>query len=129
MLLIYLSCAWITGILLGTKLSIHPLWLAISLLPLPLIFLFRQRKKFFITVSLLTLAVLGGMIRYQSSLPVAEGENYVQYYNDQTAVELKGVISQAPELTTETESFRAFPVLFRKNTIVLSGWKLVPVMV
>jgi competence protein ComEC len=98
LLLIYLSCAWIAGILLGTKLSIHPLWLAIALLPLPLIFFFRQRKKMLITVALLILAVLGGIVRYQSSLPAAEGENYVQYYNDKTAVELKGVISQAPDV-------------------------------
>ena len=69
MLLIYLSCGWITGIPLGTKLSIHPLWLLISLLPLPFIFFFRQRNKLFITIALLILAVLGGIVRYQSSLP------------------------------------------------------------
>ena len=97
MLLIYISCAWIAGIVLGTKLSIHPLWLAISLLPLPFIFFFRQRKKLLITTALLVLAFLGGMIRYQSSLP-AGGDNYVQHYNDQTAVELKGVVSQAPDV-------------------------------
>jgi len=98
LLLIYLSCAWIIGILLGDKLSIHPLWLLISLLPLPFIFVFRQRKKMLIIVGLLVLAVLGGIVRYQSSLPVAESENYVQYYNDKTAIELKGVISQAPDV-------------------------------
>jgi competence protein ComEC len=97
LLLIYLSCAWITGILLGAKLSIHPSWLAISLLPLPFIFFFRQHKKLLITITLLVLAFLGGIIRYQSSLP-AGGENYVRYYNDKTAVELKGIVSQAPDV-------------------------------
>jgi uncharacterized membrane protein len=97
LLLIYLSCAWIIGILLGDRLSIHPLWLLISLLPLPLIFIFRQRKKLLVIISLLILAVLGGMVRYQSSLPTVN-ENYVQYYNDQNAVELKGIISQAPDV-------------------------------
>ena len=97
MLLIYLSCAWITGILLGMKLSIPPVWLAVSLLPLPFVFFFRQHKKLIITLTLLILAVLGGIVRYQSSLPVVN-ENYVQYYNDQTAVELKGIVSQAPDV-------------------------------
>jgi competence protein ComEC len=97
LLLIALSCAWITGILLGTKLSLYPLCLAVSLLPLPFIFVFRRRKKLLITISLLILAVLGGIIRYQSNLPVVN-ENYVQFYNDQTAVELKGIISQAPDV-------------------------------
>ena len=97
MLLIYLSCAWIAGILLGMKLSISPIWLAVSLLPLPFVFVFRQHKKLIITSALLILAVLGGIVRYQSSLPVVN-ENYVQYYNDQSAVELKGIISQAPDV-------------------------------
>ena len=39
MLLISLSGAWIAGILLGTKLSLAPVWLAVSALPLPFIFL------------------------------------------------------------------------------------------
>ena len=118
MLLIYFSCAWITGILLGSKLSIHPLWLAISLLPLPFIFIFRQRKKLLITAALLVLAVLGGMVRYQSSLPTVN-ENYVQYYNDQTAVELKGIISQAPDVRDKSTHL----YLSRIAINTPEGWK------
>jgi competence protein ComEC len=119
LLLIYLSCAWIAGILLGTKLSIHPLWLVISLLPLPFIFFFRQRKKLIITAALLVLAVLGGMVRYQSSLPVAEGENYVQYYNDQTAVELKGIVSQAPDVRDKSTHIYLSHIAINTD----DGWK------
>jgi competence protein ComEC len=97
LLLIYLSCAWIIGILLGTKLSIPAIWLAVSLLPLPFVFIFRQHKKLIITSALLILVVLGGLVRYQSSLPVIN-ENHLQYYNGQTAVELKGLVSQAPDV-------------------------------
>ena len=97
MLLIYLSCAWIAGILLGMKLSIPLIWLAASLLPLPFLLVFRQHKKLIIALTLLILVVLGGIVRYQSSLPVIN-ENQVQFYNDQTAVELKGIVSQAPDV-------------------------------
>ena len=97
MLLIYLSSAWITGILLGTKLSLSPVWLALSLLPLPFIFVSRQHKKLLITAALMILALLGGIVRYQAAIPVVD-ENYIQFYNDKTAVELKGTVSQAPDV-------------------------------
>ena len=97
MLLIYLSSAWITGILLGTKLSLSPVWLALSLLPLPFIFASRQHKKLLITAALMILALLGGIVRYQAAIPVVD-ENYIQFYNDKTAVELKGIVSQAPDV-------------------------------
>jgi competence protein ComEC len=97
LLLIYLSSAWITGILLGTKLSLSPVWLALSLLPLPFIFASRQHKKLLITAALMILALLGGIVRYQAAIPVVD-ENYIQFYNDKTAVELKGTVSQAPDV-------------------------------
>ena len=97
MLLIYLSSAWITGILLGTKLSVSPVWLALSLLPLLFIFVFRRHKRLLITGALMILAALGGVIRYQATIPIVN-ENYVQFYNDKTAVELKGTVNQAPDV-------------------------------
>jgi competence protein ComEC len=97
LLLIYLSGAWITGILLGTKLSLSPGWLAVSLMPLPFIFVFRQHKKLLITGALMILALLGGIIRYQGSIPIVNA-NSVQYYNDKTAIELKATVSQAPDI-------------------------------
>ena len=85
---------------------------------MPFIFFFRQRKKLLITFTLLILAVLGGMVRYQSSLPTVD-ENYVQYYHDQAAVELKGVISQAPDVRDKsTHIFLSHIVI---NTA--DGWK------
>jgi competence protein ComEC len=97
LLLIYLSCAWIAGILLGAKLSIAPIWLILSLLPLHFLIYFPQHKKLIITLSLMILAVIGGTMRYQSTLFTAD-ENYVQYYNGQKVIELKGVVSQAPDV-------------------------------
>jgi competence protein ComEC len=79
------------------KLSLPPVWLALALLPLPLIFVFRHRKKLLITIALLILVCLGGIMRFQSSLPVVN-ENQVQFYNDKTTIELKGLVSQAPDV-------------------------------
>ncbi len=97
MLLIYLSGAWITGILLGTKLSLSPVWLAVSLVPLPLVFVFRQHKKLLLTAALMILALLGGIIRYQAAVPVVNDKS-IQFYNDKTAIELKGTVSRAPDV-------------------------------
>ena len=97
MLLIYLSGAWLTGLLLGTKLSLSPAWLAVSLLPLPFIFVFRRHKKLLITGALIILALLGGIIRYQAAIPVVNA-NSVQFYNDKATVELKGTVSRAPDV-------------------------------
>ena len=68
-----------------------------SALPLPFIFVFRQHKKLLITAALMMLALLGGIVRYQAAVPVVN-ENSVQFYNDKTAVELKGTVSQAPDV-------------------------------
>ena len=118
MLLISLSGAWITGILLGTKLSLAPVWLAVSALPLPFIFIFRQHKKLLLTSALLMLALLGGIVRYQSTIPVVN-ENYVRFYNDKTAVELKGIVSQSPDVRDKSTH------LFLSNIELKTagGWK------
>jgi len=102
------------------RLSISPVWLALALLPLPLIFIFRQRKKLMVTIALLILVFLSGIIRYQSSLPVVS-ENYVQFYNDQSAVELKGIISQSPDVRDKTTHL----YLSHIEIQTADGWKKV----
>jgi hypothetical protein len=118
LLLIYLSCAWILGILLGAKLSIPAILLAVSLLPLPFIFVFRQRKKLIITLALLILAVLGGLVRYQSSLLVIN-ENHLLFYNDQTAVEIKGLVSRASYVRDKSTHIYLSDIEVK----TIDGWK------
>jgi competence protein ComEC len=118
LLLISLSCAWITGLLLGTKLGVSPVWLTVSLLPLPFLFFFRQCKKLLITAALVILALLGGIVRYQSALPVVN-ENYVQFYNDKTAVEIQGVVSQAPDVRDKSTHI----YLSNLQMKTADGWK------
>ena len=64
------------------------------------------------------LALLGGIVRYQSTIPVVN-ENYVQFYNDKTAVELKGIVSQAPDVRDKSTH------LFLSNIELKTadGWK------
>jgi competence protein ComEC len=101
LLLIYLSCAWIIGILLGTVGGISPLFLFLAVLPLPFLLLFRRHKKLIITISLLILLLVGGMVRYHSSLPAVD-EKQLQFYNDSGIVELRGVINRAPDVRDKT---------------------------
>jgi len=106
MTLIYLSLAFIIGVLLGSKIHL-PLWaLAIALLPLPLLLL-KKHTKTIITTSLCLLALLGGVVRYQSTLLVIN-ENNAQFYNDQDAVVLEGVIATAPDIRDTSTQITVF---------------------
>jgi competence protein ComEC len=118
LLLIYLSCAWIIGILLGVKFSIPAIWLAVSLLPLPFIFVFHRHKKLIVTITFLIFVVLSGIVRYQSSLPVID-ENQIQFYNDQPSIELKGIISQAPDVRDKSTHIYLSAIEMKTP----NGWK------
>ena len=51
MSLIYLSCAWVAGIFLGSEFSLPLAFVFIGLTPLPLLFFVRQHKKLIILTS------------------------------------------------------------------------------
>ncbi|MFC2011151.1 hypothetical protein ACFLUR_02540 [Chloroflexota bacterium] len=104
--LIYLSCAWVAGILLGLEFlesgfNLHLASVLIGIIPLPLLFLIRQRRKLIILTSLCLLAFFSGTFYYQSSQPIVD-ENCLQFYNDQVTVEIKGLVDRAPELRDKT---------------------------
>ncbi len=95
--LIYLSCAWVVGIFLGSKFN-PPLALILTgLTPLPLLFLLRQHRKLIILASLSLVAFFSGAFCFQSSLPT-DDENHLQFYNDQGTVEIKGIVARDPEV-------------------------------
>ena len=97
--LIYLSCAWVVGILLGAKFNLPLVLVLTGLIPLPLLFL-RQHKKLIILSSLCLIALFGGAFYYQSSLP-SDDESSLQFYNDET-VEIKGMVNTDPEVREKT---------------------------
>lgn len=97
MALIYLSCAWVTGVFLGAKLDLPPVLIFASPAPLLLLFKLRRHRKTIILISLSLVALFGGALRFQSSLPATD-ESSLQFYNDRGIVEIKGMVSDDPEV-------------------------------
>ncbi|MFC1940965.1 DNA internalization-related competence protein ComEC/Rec2 [Chloroflexota bacterium] len=105
MSLIYLSCAWVAGIFLGSKFSLPLPLIFTGLIPLPLLFLARQYKKLTVLASLCLIVLFGGAFYFQSSLPAVD-ENYLQFYNEQGTVEVKGLVARDPDVRDKTTHLR-----------------------
>jgi len=99
--LIYLSCAWLAGIFLGSRIDSPLALIAIGLIPLPLLFLFRQHRQSIILSSLCLMTLFGGIFYFQSSIPQIN-EYSLQFYNDQRPVTFKGIINTDPEISDKT---------------------------
>ena len=97
--LIYLSCAWVAGIFLGSKFNLPLALVFTGLVPLPLLF-FHRRRKLIILASLCLIALFSGVLRFQSSLPTIN-KNCLQFYNDQT-VEFRGIVNTDPDIRDKT---------------------------
>ena len=105
--LIYLSCAWVAGIFLGSKFNLPNLpltFVLIGLIPLPLLFLLRQHRKLIILASLCLVALFGGAFCFQSSQP-PDDESCLRFYNNET-VEIKGMVNTDPEVREKTSHLR-----------------------
>jgi len=98
--LIYLSCAWVAGIFLGSRLNLPLALIFIGFTPLPLLF-FRKYRKPIILTSLCLIALFGGASYYRSSQPTVD-ENRLQFYNSQGTVEIEGVVNRDPEVRDKT---------------------------
>jgi len=105
--LIYLSCAWVTGIFLGGWLGFNPppAILLTGLIPLPLLLCLRHRKKTIILASLCLIAFFGGSIRFESSQPTVD-ENQLQFYNNQEAVTVRGIVNTDPDIRDKATQLR-----------------------
>ena len=104
MSLIYLSCAWVAGILLGSTFN-PPLALILTgLIPLPLLF-FRKHIRPIILASLCLFIFFGGAFYFQSSLPPND-ESHLQFYNEKGTVQVKGILSQDPDVGDKTTQLR-----------------------
>lgn len=103
MALIYISCAWVVGIYLGSKFALPWAFVFIGLIPLPFLF-FSQHRKAIVLSSVCLLAFFGGVLLFPTSLP-ANDENHLQSYNGQV-FEIKGVIDADPEVRDKTTHIR-----------------------
>ena len=105
MTLIYLSAAWVIGIYLGSKISLPWGIIFVGLLPLCPIPFLSQYKKYLLIAAFCLFALLGGCIRFQSSLPVIN-EQHLQFHNDKGTAEIEGLICTEPETRNTTSIFQ-----------------------
>ena len=97
MTLIYIGCAWVAGILLGTNADLPLALSLLGLIPLPLLFFARQHKKAIILMSLVLFALFAAAPYAHSSLYKID-ERDLRLYNDSGTVEIKGMVAKAPEV-------------------------------
>jgi len=96
-ILIYLSCAWVVGIFLGSNLNL-PLALSLTgLIPLPLLFFARRHRKPIILTSLGLFTLFAATAYSFSSLHIVD-ENSLHFYNDRGSVEIKGMVAEDPDI-------------------------------
>ncbi|UCB42591.1 MAG: DUF4131 domain-containing protein, partial [Dehalococcoidales bacterium] len=103
--LIYLSCAWIAGILLGSIYNLPLPLLLVGLVTLPLPFLFHRHRKAAILLALGAIILCSGILRFQPDLTSADVGS-LQFYNDGGILEIKGIIDSDPEVGDETTHLR-----------------------
>ena len=103
MKLICLSLCWIAGICLGAWAG-YP-WVAISAIALVALLAFPLRRSHALLMCLCLVALLGGILRIQSTLPTADKDT-LQSYNDKGIVTIKGLIAADPEPTGAALSLR-----------------------
>jgi len=90
MWLLYASCAWVAGIFLGSKVSLPLFALCFGLIPFAIIPFLGSSKKVLIVAGLCLFALVGGVLRFPSSLPPVD-EHSLCFYNDRAIVEIQGI--------------------------------------
>jgi competence protein ComEC len=115
--LIYLSCAWVAGIYLGSKFAPPLALILIGLIPLPLLFRFGQHRKAIVLAAVCLIALFGGTFCFQTSQPCGD-ESCLQFYNDQE-VKIKGMVNADPEIRDKATHIRLSDIkIWRDN-----GWQ------
>ena len=97
MWLLYVSCAWVAGVLLGSKIVLPWLALLIGLIPFAFIPFLPSSRKTLIVAGLCLLALLGGGFRFSSSLPRVD-EHFLCFYNDKGTAEIQGMVAEEPDI-------------------------------
>ncbi|MGB5925293.1 MAG: DNA internalization-related competence protein ComEC/Rec2 [Dehalococcoidia bacterium] len=95
--LLYVSCAWVAGVLLGSKIVLPWLALLIGLIPFAFIPFLPSSRKTLIVAGLCLLALLGGGFRFSSSLPRVD-EHFLCFYNDKGTAEIQGMVAEEPDI-------------------------------
>jgi len=96
MWLLYVSCAWVGGIFLGSGVSLPLPILSLGLVPFLLLPLFPNRSKHLVVAGLSLLALIGGAL-YSPSDPPQTDSHLLRYYNDTGTVDIRGMVSEEPD--------------------------------
>ncbi len=126
MWLLYASCAWVGGIVLGSRMDLPFLILSLGLLPFVLIQCAPTRKRGLVTAGLCLLALLGGLLRLPSDL-APPNDHSLSFYNDSGVVELQGMILEEPDArdTFSLLTLSASQVVFEDEPTEVSGKTLI----
>ncbi len=103
--LIYLSCAWIVGIYLGSIYNLPLPVLLVGLVTLPLPLLLHRHRKSAVLIVLVSLLICVGIVRFQPDLTSADADS-LQFYNEQGVIEIKGLLDGDPETGGKTTHLR-----------------------
>jgi len=117
MWLLYVSCAWVAGIFLGSKISLPLFALSLGLIPFALIPFLPSSKKTLIIAGLCLFALFGGGLHFPSSLPPVD-EHPLCFYNDKGTVEIQGMVSEEPDIQD-----RYCLLTFSASEIIVNGEK------
>jgi competence protein ComEC len=128
MWLLYVSCAWVAGVFLGSKVSLPLLALFLGLIPFLLIPFLRGHKRTLIVGGLCLLALLGGGLHFPPSLPPAD-EHSLYFYNDAGVVEIQGMVAEEPDIGDRycLLTFSASEIIVNGETKEVSGTALIRV--
>ena len=128
MWLLYVSCAWVAGIFLGSKISLPLPALAFGLIPFALIPFLPGSKKTLIVAGLCLFALLGGGLRFPSSLPPVD-EHSLCFYNDKGTVEIQGMVVEEPDIRDRycLLTFSATEIIANDEKEEVSGTALIRV--
>jgi len=103
--LIYLGCAWVAGIFLGSKFALSFAPVFAGLIPLLLLIRFPQHRKAVVLASLCIIVFFTGTLRFQSSLPTID-KTCLHFYNGRGLIEVRGMVDADPEVRDKSAHLR-----------------------
>jgi competence protein ComEC len=128
MWLLYVSCAWVAGVFLGSKVSLPLFALSFGLIPFALTPFFPGSRKTLIAAALCLFALFGGGLRFVSSLPPVT-EHSLCFYNDTGIAEIRGIVAEEPDIRDGycLLTLSASDITLNDESIEISGNALVRV--
>jgi competence protein ComEC len=128
MWLLYVSCACVAGVFLGSRIDLPWLALLTGLVPIAFIPFLCGNKKNLIVTGLCLLALFGGALRYPSLFPPAD-EHSLRSYNDVGSVEIHGMVAEEPDIRERycLLTFSASEIAIKGQNKDVSGTALIRV--